>query len=186
MLERRCQRILSGAPLTVLTTGQVSFRKGLYDFAKIAAACDGRMRFRWIGVVREEARETVGKLPGCVEMTSHQPHAALPGAYAEADLFLLPTIEDGYPFVLAQAKANSLPLLTTTNCSGPDIIDEGLTGWVLPARNPEGFIDRLLWCDNHREELAQMVRGVSHHFRPRDWKEVAADFESLCAAAVAT
>lgn len=184
-LERRCRRILSGAALTVLTTGQVSFRKGLYDFTKIAAACDGRMRFRWIGVVREEARETVSKLPTCVEMLPHQPQMSLPQPYAEADLFLLPTIEDGYALVLAQAFANSLPILTTTNCSGPDFIREGQSGWVLPIRNPEAFIDRLLWCDAHRDELARMVQGIARQFRPTDWSDVAADFESLCNAAVA-
>ncbi|MBV8730794.1 MAG: glycosyltransferase family 4 protein [Acidobacteriia bacterium] len=183
MIERRCQRILSGVPLTVLTTGQVSFRKGLYDFAKIANACDGRMRFRWIGVVREEARETVRKLPACVQMMAHQPQWTLPRAYADADVFLLPTIEDGYALVLAQASANSLPILTTTNCSGPDIIHEGQSGWVLPIRNPEAFIKRLLWCDAHREQLARMVRDIARKFQPRNWSDVAADFESLCAAA---
>lgn len=185
MLERRYQRILSGAPLTVLTAAQVNFRKGLYDFVEIAAACDGRIRFRWIGMMFEEARETIAKLPTCVEMVPHQPLAALPRAYAEADLFLLPTIEDGYPLVLAMAHANSLPLLTTTNCSGPDIIQEGQTGWVLPVRSPEKFIERLLWCDLHREYLAHMVRVMAGRFRPRDWSDVAADFESLCAAATA-
>lgn len=184
-IARRCQRILSGMPLTVLTTGQVSFRKGLYDFAKIAAGLDGRMRFRWIGVVREEAKETVGKLPGCVEMKPHQPQMTLPRAYAEADIFLLPTIEDGYPIVLAQASANALPLLTTTNGSGPDMIHEGQTGWVFPIRKPEQFIDRLRWCGNHREELAEMVRAMACKFRPRDWNDVAADFESLCSDVVA-
>jgi glycosyltransferase involved in cell wall biosynthesis len=183
MLERRCQRILSGAPLTVLTAAQVNFQKGLYDFAKIAAACNGRIRFRWIGVIFEEARETITRLPACVEMMSHQPQAALPRVYAEADLFLLPTIQDGYALVLAQAQANSLPLLTTTNCSGPDIIQEGQTGWVLPIRSPEKFIEQLLWCDAHREELAHMVRAMTGRFRARDWTDVAADFESLCATA---
>lgn len=183
-LEQRCRRILSGAALTVLTTGQVSFRKGLYDFAKIAAACDGRMRFRWIGAVRDEAREIVGKLPGCVEMMSYQPHQTLPRAYADADVFLLPTIEDGYALVLAQASANSLPIITTTNCSGPDFVQEDQSGWVLPIRTPEAFIDRLLWCDAHREHLARMVRDIARKFQPRDWNNVAADFESLCSAAV--
>jgi glycosyltransferase involved in cell wall biosynthesis len=183
-LEQRCRRILSGAALTVLTTGQVSFRKGLYDFAKIAEACDGRMRFRWIGAVGGEAREIAGKLPGCVEMMSHQPHQTLPRAYAEADVFLLPTIEDGYALVLAQASANSLPILTTTNCSGPDFLQEDQSGWVLPIRTPEAFIDRLLWCDTHREQLARMVRDIARQFQPRDWSDVAADFESLCSAAV--
>lgn len=184
MIERRCRRILSGAPLTVLTTGQVSLRKGLYDFSRIATALNGRVHFRWIGVARQEARNLIASLPECVELAPHQPQSRLPAAYAQADLFLLPTIEDGYPVVLMQAYANSLPLLTTTNCSGPDIIHEGQTGWVLPIRTPEKFIDRLLWCDSHREELAQMVYAMPRKFRPRDWSDVAADFESLCAAVV--
>jgi glycosyltransferase involved in cell wall biosynthesis len=163
----------------------VSFRKGLYDFAKISAALDGRMRFRLIGSVREEAKDIVSKLPASVEMMPHQPQSSLPRAYAEADLFLLPTIEDGYPVVLMQAYANSVPLLTTTNCSGPDIIHEGQTGWVLPVRSPEKFIERLLWCDTHREELVRMVREIAGRFQPRDWSDVAGDFESLCAATAA-
>jgi len=185
MIERRCRRILSGAPLTVLTTGQVSFRKGLYDYAKIAARLDGRFRFRWIGFVREEAKNFITRLPGSVELVPHLPQNSLPGVYAEGDLFLLPTVEDGFPYVLMQAYANSLPLLTTPHCSGPDIIHEGKTGWVLPVRDPEAFIDRLAWCDTHREELAQMVRQMTRDFRSRDWSDVAADFESLCEATTA-
>jgi glycosyltransferase involved in cell wall biosynthesis len=185
MLERRCRRILSGAPLTVLTTGQVSFRKGVYDFATIARTLNGHFQFRWIGAVTEEARRLITSLPASVEMRPPQPQSSLPQAYAEADLFLLPTIEDGYALVLAQASANSLPVLTTTNCSGPDFIHQHQSGWILPIRNPESFIDRLLWCDAHRDELAQMVRDIARKFRPRDWTNVAADFESLCLATAA-
>jgi glycosyltransferase involved in cell wall biosynthesis len=82
--------------------------------------------------------------------------------------------------VLAQAAASGLPILTTTNCAGPDLIREGKTGWVLPIRSPEAFIERLRWCDSHREELAAMVRRIYTEFKPRDWADVAADFETLC------
>jgi glycosyltransferase involved in cell wall biosynthesis len=185
MVERRCQRIISGAPLTVLTTGNVSFRKGVYDFATIARTLDGRFRFRWIGAVMQEAKELISRLPASVEMRPPQPQSSLPQAYAEADLFFLPTIEDGFAMVLTQASANSLPILTTTNCSGPDFIHKGQSGWVLPIRSPEKFIDRLLWCDAHRDELTRMVRDIARKFRPRDWTNVAADFESLCASTAA-
>lgn len=60
----------------------------------------------------------------------------------------------------------------------------GETGWVLPIRSPQEFIECLLWCGAHREELAAMVRRIYNDFKPRDWAEVAADFESICLNAV--
>jgi hypothetical protein len=46
---------------------------------------------------------------------------------------------------------------------------------VLPIRSPLAFIERLEWCDAHRNELAEMVRMSYEHFQPRDWSHVAAD-----------
>jgi len=188
VLERRCRRILSGQPLLVLFTGLLNFRKGLYDFAEITRELhqSGRFRFRVIGTVTAEAREIAAKLPPSVEFVSRQAEASLPKFYAEGDLFLFPTLEDGYAAVLAQASANSLPLLTSTNCAGPDLVREGETGWVLPIRDPTAYIERLLWCDRNREELAQMVRRIHAECHTRDWDDVAATFEEICATAGAT
>jgi len=80
--------------------------------------------------------------------------------------------------VLSQAQAACLPILTTTNCSGPDLITTDDTGWVLPIRSPEAFVDRLLWCAGNRPKLAEMVTFLSHIHRTRDWKDVALDYEA--------
>jgi glycosyltransferase involved in cell wall biosynthesis len=115
-----------------------------------------------------------------VDVVPKQAQDHLPAWYSDNDLFLFPTIEDGFPVVLAQAQANALPILTTPNCSGPDFITDGATGWVLPIRSPEAFVERLNWCDANRPALADMVRGAYTRYRVRDWNDVAADFERLC------
>ena len=182
ILEERCRRILSGKPLTVLFTGLLNFRKGLYDFAEITRALHktGQFRFRVVGTVTKEARQVAATLPSSVELVQRQRESDLARFYAESDLFLFPTLEDGYAVVLAQAQAAALPLLTTTNCAGPDMIREGETGWVMPIRNANAFIERLLWCDANREELAHMVRRIHTEFHPRDWRDVAVTFEEIC------
>jgi glycosyltransferase involved in cell wall biosynthesis len=78
--------------------------------------------------------------------------------------------------VLAQAQAAGLPVLTTTNCAGPDFVFEGETGWILPIRDPRAFVERLRQCGQNRESLAANVRAVHEKFLPRDWKQVAQDF----------
>lgn len=180
VLAERRRRIRSGAPLRVIFAGTLCFRKGLYDFDKIVRAVDPRrFHFQVVGSVAPEAKKFAAKLPASVEIVPRQPHAKLPEWYAGADLFMLPTLEDGFAVVLTQACAGGLPILATTNCAAPDFVRGGQNGWVLPIRDPEAFIDRLRWCDEHREEVADMVHRTYDDFRPIDWDDVAANFESI-------
>jgi glycosyltransferase involved in cell wall biosynthesis len=185
VMEARRSRILSGSKLRVLYVGGISWRKGLFDLREILKAAVGRFEFRVVGPVWPEAREAVSTLGNLAEFVSKKPQSELPAEYAWGDVFIFPTIEDGFAVVLAQASAAALPILTTTNCSGPDLIREGETGWVLPIRSPEAFLERLEWCDSHRTELAEMMTASCEQFRTRDWADVAADFESLCQGNIA-
>lgn len=182
VIEERCQRILSNQPLRILMVGTFSLRKGAIDLVKIAALNDSSCRFRFVGSIAEDAQHLVSTYAQKIEFISKQLEFELPLFYAWADVFIFTTIEDGYAVVLSQAQASGLPIIATSNCSGPDIVKEGQTGWILPIRSPELFVDRLRWCDTHRNELAQMVRRVYEDFQPRDWREVAADFANICTA----
>jgi glycosyltransferase involved in cell wall biosynthesis len=185
VVESRCRRILSGEPLRVLYVGALSLRKGLWDSRAIVGRLGtGRFRFQFIGPVTSDGRHLKNELRGMAEVVPKRPQSELPAAYADSDLFMFPTLEDGFAVVLAQAQANGLPILTTTNCSGPDLIREGETGWVLPIRDPEAFVKRLSWCDANRPALANMVRQVYEAARTRTWDDVAEDFEALCADAI--
>ncbi len=180
--DARRARILSGEPLRVLFVGALCFRKGMLDMASILRSPGSRrFQFRLVGPVSQEARELVRSLDSSAEFIPKQPQHDLPASYAWGDLFVFPTIEDGFAVVLAQAAAAALPILTTSNCCGPELIREGQTGWVLPIRDPQAFTERLVWCDSHREELAEMVRRIYCQFQPRTWTDVADDFEAICA-----
>ena len=184
VVEARRQRILSGAPLRVLYVGSVSFRKGLWDLVAVArSVSQADIQLRLVGPRLAETASIVTDLPWWVIVDGKQPQRALPDVYAWADLFVFPTIEDGYPAVMAQAAASGLPILTTPNGSGLDLVCEGDTGWIVPIRSPERLVERLRWCATHRAELAAMVGHVYSGYRPRDWADVAADFEALCAPA---
>lgn len=181
VIEARCRRILSGAPLRILYVGAVTYQKGMWDLDRVIRSLDdGSFRFRLVGPIEPSAVPIVRSLPNWAEWVPKVPQHRLPSMYAWGDVFVFPTIQDGFAAVLAQAQASGLPVLATTNCSAPDILREGESGWILPIRSPETFIERLRWCGEHREELAGMVRRAYDEFRPRDWADVARDFESLC------
>jgi glycosyltransferase involved in cell wall biosynthesis len=181
-INDRRDGILAGRPLRVLYVGHVSFRKGIFDLAAAVEQLGGNTSFEFscVGRVTPEASAIVQRLGTRVAFKGHVPQAALPGVYAAADLFMFPTIEDGFPQVMAQAKAAALPIITTAHCAGVDIVTEGRDGWIVPIRNPGALVERLHWCSAHRREIACMTSRIHDEFRPRDWAEVAADFERVC------
>ncbi len=183
IVEQRSERILSGAPIRVLYVGALSMRKGCWDLAQIIQRLPAQ-RFEWrlIGPVTPEVRPLLPVLRKHAQLLPPQPHAELRKWYAEADIFLFPTIEDGFAAVLIEAQANALPLLTTTNCAGPDLISNGRNGWVLPIRNPEAFVVCLQWADEHRPQLAEMVRYLHKNNQLRTWDHAASDFEAIAAS----
>ena len=185
VIEARRQRILAGDPLRVLQVGTFTMRKGAWDTAAVVRALDpARFHVRFVGPVATDARTLADELAdrGAV-FVAKQPEASLPAAYAWGDVFLLPTIEDGFQAVLAQAAASALPILTTPNGAGHDLVREGRSGWVVPIRSPERIAARLHWADAHRPELAAMVDDTARRFRPRDFAAVASELEDVCRAA---
>ena len=184
-LKARIERILSGQPLRVTFTGTLNYRKGLYDFDRIVRALDPKkFQFELIGSVQAEAKDLVARLPENVKLVPRQPQSKLPEWYNRGDVYLFPTLEDGFAVVLAQACANALPIITTTNCAGPDMLRHGESGWVLPIRRPDLFIEQLLWCDANRERLAHVVRRLYDTWQVRDWNDVAADFERIVSGVI--
>lgn len=183
-VEARRRRILSGAPLRVLYVGAIAFQKGLWDLVEVARGLAGDgFELRLVGPRLPEAAPILAGLESRgITVMPKQPQAALPAVYAWGDVFVFPTIQDGYGMVLAQAAAAGLPIVTTTNSAGPDLVREGESGWVVPIRSPRLLAERLRWCEGHRPELARLAERVARTFQPRDWAAVAADFEAICGA----
>jgi glycosyltransferase involved in cell wall biosynthesis len=179
-VEARQRRILAGETLRVLYVGALSYQKGLFDLAEAVRLLDpSRFRFTWVGPVLREARALVRRVSDRVAVVGKVAQHDLPEIYRDADLFLYPTIQDGYAAVMAQAKAAGLPIITTAHGTGLDIVTPGQDGWIVPVRDATAIAARLTWCDENRAALADAAARVYHAFRARDWSDVARDFEAV-------
>lgn len=177
VIEDRCQRILSGKPLKILMVGTFSLRKGIIDFVKISNHCLDNFEFQFVGSITNNEFNFLKDIQiKNIQFIPRQPQSELYKFYNEADIFLFTTIEDGYAVTLSQAQAAGLPIIATPNCSAPDIVVNNETGWVLPIRNPEVFIEKLQWCHEHRQELAEKVKKIYYNYTPRDWSNVESNF----------
>ncbi len=77
-------------------------------------------------------------------------------AYRAADLFVFPSVAEGFGQVLLEALACGLPILSTTHTAAPDLIEEGQEGFIVEPRRPDLLAARIEWAVAHREELEAM------------------------------
>ena len=59
--------------------------------------------------------------------------------YAKLDLFVLPSLAEGIPNVLLEAMANSVPCVATRVGSVPDVVEDGVSGVLVEAGDPQAF-----------------------------------------------
>ncbi len=124
----------------VLFLGQVNLRKGV-----------GRL-LDAMRLLKDEEIELVLAGPSEID-SSHWsdlpkvtslgaiPRNEVDAVYQDADLFILPTLSDGFAITQLEAEARGLPLLVSQHCG--QVVREGENGWVLSDLEPETIAEAL-------------------------------------------
>jgi glycosyltransferase involved in cell wall biosynthesis len=65
--------------------------------------------------------------------------------FRKADIFVFPTFyhNECMPLVLLEAMQYSLPIVTTSEGAIPDLVEDGITGFIIPSRNVEALAEKL-------------------------------------------
>jgi glycosyltransferase involved in cell wall biosynthesis len=77
-------------------------------------------------------------------------------AYSWAEVFVLPSLEDGFGFVVAEAMACGLPVLVTDCCGAAGLVRHAESGWIIKAGSVDALRDALEQAARRRSELAAM------------------------------
>src|SRR5262249_46850678 len=60
------------------------------------------------------------------------------------DVFTLPSLSEGLPMSLLEAMAAGVPVVVTGVGGMPEVVSDGLTGFVVPAEDPDALAAKLL------------------------------------------
>jgi glycosyltransferase involved in cell wall biosynthesis len=103
----------------------------------------------------ENELKKVRWIPSC-------PHAEVLAEMAAHDVFVFPSLFEGFGLVLLEAMAMGLPIITTAHTAGPDLIDEGVEGFIVPIRSAEAIAEKLELLRSDRalsEEIGKKARA---------------------------
>jgi glycosyltransferase involved in cell wall biosynthesis len=128
---------LAGGKLRVLWLGQVNVRKGIYYLLQAARLLEREpVEFIVAGSLGIRP-EVVAGAPGNVKWLGPVPRSQVSELYQQNDVFLLPTLSDGFAITQIEALAHGLPVIVTRNCGR--VVEDGVTGFLVPPRDSEAL-----------------------------------------------
>lgn len=129
-----CLQFSTNRPLKVLFLGQVMLRKGIQYLARAAELLRYEpVSFDIVGPI-QISDKAVGFVPNNMRFHGRATRDEIHRWYQGADVFVLPTISDGFAITQIEAMANGLPVIATPNCG--EVVSDGVDGWIVPPRDP--------------------------------------------------
>ncbi len=150
------RRATPGAKLRLLFVGRINQRKGVkYLLEALRLLKSDQIELTICGRV-VDGLELFKPFADRVTIRPSVSLSELQAAYQSADLFVFPSVAEGFGQVLLEALASGLPILSTTHTAAPDLIDEGVEGFIVEPRRPDLIAEKIDWAVEHRTELAIM------------------------------
>ena len=161
-----------GAVKRVLYVGRLSEEKNLGALVEAAGKLVGRfsLGLTFIGdgplLGRLEARARALGVPA--QFLPFVDHGALPGYFAEADAFVLPSFTEGHPKVLLEAMSCGIPCVASNVGGNRAIVTDSQTGLLFDPADADTLADRLEWVFTQEEFARQLgararARIVEHY-----------------------
>jgi phosphatidyl-myo-inositol dimannoside synthase len=162
---------------TVLSVARLYPRKRLGDLLRAGVILRGRIPDAQIRIVGRgpEWGSLVGLhaelgLGDSVRLLGDLSIERLAEEYVNADLFCLPSVQEGFGIVFLEAMAAGLPVVACRAAAIPEVVLEGVTGVLTPPRDPAALavaVEGLLRDPDRAGRLGAEGRRRAAGFTPR-------------------
>lgn len=182
-------RVLHDRPVTILSVGRLVEKKGYDDLLPALAALPPGLDWRFEHIGGGPLREALQTQAAALGLNNRivwhgaRPQAEVLAAMRRADLFVLfnriaeDGDRDGLPNVLMEAQSQGLPVLASRVAAAEELIEDGVTGLLLPPRDIPALtaaLERML-----REPAERLALGQAGEVRLRERFEAESLLDAL-------
>ena len=167
--EKKTYKSLVNRKLRVLFVGGLSQRKGI---SYLFEAVEGLQEKLELTIVGQKAVPDCTVLNQALEKHQWIPslsHDQVLACMREHDVFVFPSLFEGFGMVITEAMSQGLPVITTDRTAGPDLITDGKDGWIIPAGSSKAIREVLIDILENPEVLEQFGLASQEKARTRPW-----------------
>lgn len=165
--------------LKLLFVGSMSQRKGLADLFEAMKLLKGEpISLSILGqpsMPMEFYRKQFAEFEYFPPCSNQKVRKIMKAHYA----LVLPSIVEGRALVQQEALSSGLPIIVTPNAGGEDLVEEGITGHLVPIRSPEKIaraIRTMIENKNPKEEIRALSRKKATQYTWVNYAQSVIDF----------
>ena len=155
--------------LRLLFIGQLTQRKGVAYLFEAMRRLESVATLTLVG-----PRPAVGCAALSAELARHEylgtmPHDRVLEIIARYDLLVFPSLFEGFALVILEAMAQGLPVITTPNSGASSAVEDGGNGFIVPIRDSDAIVDRVVQLAGDRDRLATMSVAALRKAEQMSW-----------------
>lgn len=156
--------------LRALFVGSLGQRKGLGYVLRAIEMLGGAVELTLIGRKTTERCEPLNQGVKAHRWVTSIPHSEVLREMRQHDVLLFPSLFEGFGLVILEAMSQGLPVITTANSGGLDVVTDGVDGFGVPIRSAEAIAEKLARLSEDPALLAEMKNNALETARRHSWE----------------
>ena len=167
--EKRIYKPFDGRKIKLLFVGGLSQRKGISYLFNAVEGLEDKIELTVVGRGNVESCPRLKQALGKVNYIPSLSHDAVLKLMAEHDLFVFPSLFEGFGLVITEAMSQGTPVITTDRTCGPDIIENEIDGWIVEAANSSSIRKLLEIFIENPTQLHDVGKNALKKASSRPW-----------------
>ena len=97
----------------------------------------------------------------------------------KCDVFVLPSLQDGFALVVLQSLACGCPVITTENTGAGEYVERNKSGFVVPIRNSQIIADKLTLLADNSQLLKEFSNNGIKASQKSSWEDYVDKLDEL-------
>jgi starch synthase len=158
-------------PLRVLFVGSLSQRKGIAEVFESVAAMGRHAALTVIGRKTGAPCKPLDEALARCRWIPSLPRDRILEEMRAHDVLLFPSLFEGFGLVVTEALSQGLPVITTAHTCGPDVIEDGVEGFLVPTSDAAAITEKLECLDRDRIRSEAMREAAIKKARSLAWAD---------------
>lgn len=141
--------------------------------ARLMLVGNGENREKLEKLVKELILEEYVRFIGKVQ------NEEVPEYMVASDIFILPSLSEGFPVTVLEAMASGLPIIVTRVRGLQEIIKDGENGFLVEPKNPEQIAEKVLMLLEDEELRERISRNNKKRVNDYSWESIVERVEEV-------